>query len=367
MNETQLAHLQWLVLSLTALVSLFFGALLHRSHFCTMGAISDAVVMENFDRLRQWALALVVAIFGFGCMSFVGLINPLQSIYATKDLLWLSSLLGGLLFGWGMVWASGCGSKTLVRLGAGNLKSLWVLLVMGVVALSTMKGLLAVGRVQYVDVVKVEMPIGLFAGEWLSHYFNVSLEVGIFGAASLVSALLVFWIFKDLNFFTRHNVLTGILVGLVICGVWWISGVLGHGMEHPETLEEFFLATSSRKMEAFSFTGPVALTLDALMYFSDGTKRLTMGLVSVLGICAGSFISAWFQGTLKFEGFTNATDMRRHLVGASLMGVGAVLAMGCSIGQGLSGLSTLSLASTIASLAIVAGAYAALQFDLRQA
>jgi uncharacterized membrane protein YedE/YeeE len=103
------------------------------------------------------------------------------------------------------------------------------------------------------------------------------------------------------------------------------------------------------------------------MYFSDGTKRMTIGLISAMGVCSGSFISAWIQGTLKFEGFTNAVDMRRHLVGASLMGLGAVLAMGCSIGQGLSGLSTLSLASLIASMAIFAGAYAALQFDLRQA
>jgi hypothetical protein len=247
------------------------------------------------------------------------------------------------------------------------LKALWVLLVMGVVALSAMKGVLAVGRVQYIDAVKIEMPHGLFAGEWLSNYLNVSLHVGMLVAACTASLLLLVWVLKDQNFLTLHNVLTGILVGLVICGVWWISGVLGHGLEHPETLEEFFLATSSRKMEALSFTGPVGLALDALMYFSDGTKRLTIGLVSVLGVCAGSFISAWFQGTLKLEGFTNAVDMRRHLVGASFMGIGAVLAMGCSIGQGLSGLSTLSLNSLLASLAIVAGAYAALQYDLRQA
>jgi len=367
MNESQLAHLQWLVLSSTAAASLFLGALFHRSHFCTMGAISDVVIMGNFDRLRQWALALAVAIFGFGCMAYAGLINPLQSIYATQDFFWLSSLLGGFLFGWGMVWASGCGSKTLVRLGAGNLKALWVLLVMGIVALSAMKGVLAVGRVQYVDAVKIELPYGLFAGEWLSHHLNIPLHVGMLVAACTVSVLLLVWILKDQNFITLHNVLTGILVGLVICMVWWISGVLGHGMEHPETLEEFFLATSSRKMEALSFTGPVALGLDALMYFSDGTKRMTIGLISAMGVCSGSFISAWIQGTLKFEGFTNAVDMRRHLVGASLMGLGAVLAMGCSIGQGLSGLSTLSLASLIASMAIFAGAYAALQFDLRQA
>jgi len=367
MNELELAHLHWMVLTAAALVSLFFGALLHRTHFCTMGAVSDAVVMENFDRLRQWALALAVAVLGFGCMTYAGLINPLQSIYATKDLLWLSALLGGLLFGWGMVWASGCGAKSLVRLGAGNLKSLFVLLVMGFVALSAMKGVLAVGKVQFIDAVKIELPQGMFLGEWLSHYFKVSLQVGSLWAACLVSALLLFWALKDKNFINVNNLLTGILVGLVICVVWWISGVLGHGMEHPETLEEFFLATSSRKMEALSFTGPVALTLDALAYFSDGTKRLTIGLISVLGVCAGASISAWHQGTLRLEGFTNVADMRRHLVGASMMGLGAVLAMGCSIGQGLSGFSTLSLASLIASFAILAGAYAALQYDLRHA
>lgn len=367
MNETDLAHLQWLVLISTALISIFLGALLHRSHFCTMGAVSDAVVMENFDRLRQWALAVAVAILGFACMSYAGVMTPLQSVYATKDLFWLSSLLGGLLFGWGMVWASGCGAKTLVRLGAGNLKSLIVLLVMGVVALSAMKGVLAIGRVTYIDVMKIEMPYGLFAGEWFSHLFKVSLQLGVLLAACIAAVLLLLWTFKDKNFLSLHNLSTGILVGFVICGVWWISGVLGHGMEHPETLEEFFLATSSRKMEALSFTGPVALGLDALMYFSDGTKRLTIGLVSVLGVCLGSFLSAWSQGTLKLEGFSNTADMRRHIVGASLMGLGAVLAMGCSIGQGLSGLSTLSLASLIASLAILVGAYAALQFDLRQA
>jgi uncharacterized membrane protein YedE/YeeE len=266
-----------------------------------------------------------------------------------------------------MVWASGCGSKSLVRLGAGNLKSFFVLLVMGLVALSAMKGVLAVARVQYIDVVKIQMPQGLFLGEWVSHYFNVSMQVGSLWAAFLVSAVLLFWVLKDKSFLTFHHLSTGILVGLVICAVWWISGVLGHGMEHPETLEEFFLATSSRKMEALNFTGPVALTLDALAYFSDGTKRLTIGLVSVVGVCAGAWISAWLQGSLRLEGFSNVADMRRHLVGASLMGLGAVLAMGCSIGQGLSGFSTLSIASVIATVAILAGAYAALQYDLQQA
>jgi uncharacterized membrane protein YedE/YeeE len=149
--------------------------------------------------------------------------------------------------------------------------------------------------------------------------------------------------------------------------MWWVSGVLGHGLEHPETLEEFFVATSSRKMEAFSLTAPMALGLDALMYLSDGTKRFSIGMVSVLGICFGAFCSAKQQGSFRVEGFSNAADMLRHLMGASLMGVGAVMAMGCSIGQGLSGLSTLNVVSLVATVSILAGAYLAVMHDLRSA
>jgi uncharacterized membrane protein YedE/YeeE len=153
-------------------------------------------------------------------------------------------------------------------------------------------------------------------------------------------------------------------VGLIICGVWAISGILGHGLEHPETLEEFFLSTTSGKMEALSLTAPVALGLDALMYFSDGTKRLTLGMVSVLGIFGGACFSAILNGTYKLEAFSNADDFIRHAIGASLMGFGAVLALGCSIGQGLSGMSTLNLMSFLATLSILAGAYAALKYNL---
>lgn len=367
MTQDQLAQLQWMVLGATGLVSVFLGALMHRTHFCTMGAVSDAVVMQNFDRLRQWALALAVAFMGFGLMSFLGLISPLKSIYATPAVYWLSSLLGGLLFGWGMVLSSGCGVKSLVRLGAGNLKSLLVLLVMGVTALMAMKGVLAIPRVQLLEQITWSPRQGVFVGQWISHYFDLDLGRGVFVAAAAGCLLLSLWIFKDRGFWTIFNVGTGLSVGLVICAFWLISGVLGHGMEHPDTLEEFFLATSSRKMEALSTTAPVAMILDSLMYFSDGTKRLTLGMVSVLGICTGAFFSARVAGTFKVEAFVSKADLSRHLMGGCLMGLGAVLAMGCSVGQGLSGLSTFSLASLFASLGIFLGAYAAIWRDLQQA
>lgn len=366
MDTAQLAQLQLMVLAAAGLISIFFGWILHRTHFCTMGAVSDAVIMGSFDRLRQWALALAVAILGFGLMSYAGLISPLNTIYPAQSAPWFSIMLGGLMFGCGMVWSSGCGSKSLVRLGAGNLKSLVVLVTMGLVALATLKGFLAVPRVNFIESVLVDVPHGLFAGQWLALWMNISLQQGMLWASVLLSCSLFFWTLKDRSFISKRNLTAGLSVGLLVSGMWWVSGVLGHGLEHPETLEEFFLATSSRKMEAFSLTAPLALGLDALMYFSDGTKRFTIGMVSVLGLCLGSFLSAKAQGNFRWEGFSNVADLKRHLSGACLMGIGAVLAMGCSIGQGLSGMSTLNLLSLLATVSILMGAYFALLYDLKK-
>jgi uncharacterized membrane protein YedE/YeeE len=363
MTEAQLATLQWQVLGATGLLSFALGVIFHRSHFCTMGAVSDAVIMGHFDRLRQWALAVAIAVLGFGWMTYGGYISPLQSVFAQPGY-WLARMVGGFLFGWGMVWASGCGAKSIVRAGAGNLKSVFVLLVMGIVALASMKGALAIPRVYLFEQPQWTPSTGLFAGQWLSAWFGFNAATGSLVAALLVALALSAWIFKDKQFINARNVATGLSVGLIICVVWAISGILGHGLEHPETLEEFFLSTTSGKMEALSLTAPFALGLDALMYFSDGTKRLTLGMVSVLGIFVGACISALLNGSFKLEAFTNADDFIRHAIGASLMGFGAVLALGCSIGQGLSGMSTLNLMSFLATLSILAGAYAALKYNM---
>jgi hypothetical protein len=127
------------------------------------------------------------------------------------------------------------------------------------------------------------------------------------------------------------------------------------------------MATSSRKMEAFSLTAPLAYGLEALLYFSDGTRRLTIGMVSVLGLCLGSFLSAKVQGSFRLESFANLSDLKRHLWGGFFMGVGAVMAMGCSIGQGISGLSTLNALSLLVTTSILLGAILALRFDLMKA
>lgn len=342
------------------------GVLIHRGHFCTMGAISDWVVMRDATRLRQWALALAVALLGFGLMAWAGLISPLQTIYSSPQLSWLSAVLGGCLFGVGMVLASGCSSKSLVRLGAGNLKSLVVLLAMAVAAMATLRGLTAVWRVNYLDAVSVELTHGPFAGQWVAALLGLSLPAGMGVSALFVSLVLLAWVAKERSFNSAFNWITGSSLGFVIVGLWWVSGVMGFVPEHPETLAPAFLTTHSGRMEALSFTAPVAYWLDALMYFSDGTKRLTLGMVTVTGVLLGACLSSLVQGTFRWEGFTQRSDLVRHLVGGTLMGIGGVLAMGCTFGQGLSGMSTLSLGSLLAVLGIFVGTAAALQWQLRQ-
>src|SRR5512139_3549406 len=156
MHSPDISALSTLVLGAAFLLSLLFGALVQRTHFCTMGAISDVVNMGDWTRMLQWGLAIGVAMGGFALMAYTGVIDPTKTIHGGNRWLWLSSAVGGALFGFGMVLSSGCGSKTLVRVGAGSLKSLVVMLVMGLAGFATMKGITAVLRASTVDQVAVD-------------------------------------------------------------------------------------------------------------------------------------------------------------------------------------------------------------------
>jgi uncharacterized membrane protein YedE/YeeE len=366
MDAAQLAATTWAVLLSTLALSVALGAVMHASHFCTMGAISDAVLMQDTSRLKQWALAAAVAILGFAVMHYLGWIDPRNSIYGSPKLLWLTSLFGGGLFGVGMVLASGCTSKALVRLGAGNLKSFVVLLVTGVFGLATLKGLLAMWRVNMLETVYVLAPAPAFFGTWLAGQSGWTVPQASAAAALCMGGALGAWSLQGGGRESRSILWAGLSVGAAVVAMWWITGVLGHGLEHPETLEEFFVATSSGRMESLSFTSPVAMALDAFMYFSDGTKRLTVGMVSVFGVVLGAYVHALWTGSFRWEGFVNRADLVRHVVGAALMGVGGVTAMGCTIGQGLSGLSTLSWMSALTLISIGLGACLTLTWQFRQ-
>ncbi|MEP7058268.1 MAG: YeeE/YedE family protein [Caldimonas sp.] len=344
-------------------LAVVLGAIMQRTHFCTMGAVSDIVTMGDWTRMRMWVTAMGVAMIGFNAMVAAGWIDASNSIYATPRLIWLSALVGGAMFGFGMVLASGCGSKTLIRIGSGNLKSAVVFVVLGIAAFATLKGITAVARVDTVDRVAftfgsaTDLPTLVAAATGASKT-TIAAVLGLALGGALVA-----WALARPEGRSADNVLGGLGVGAVIAAMWWVSGCFGHVAEDPNTLQEAFLSTNSRRMESLSFVSPIAYTLDWLMFFSDKAKLLTIGIVSVAGMVVGAALQAVATGRFRWEGFRDAADTGNHLVGATLMGVGGVTALGCTIGQGLSGLSTLSLMSFVALAATIAGAVAALRFQ----
>jgi len=345
-------------------VAAVFGFIAQRTHFCTMGAISDIVNMGDWTRMRMWAMAVGVAAIGFYGMAALGWIDPKQSFYTAGRIVWLSALVGGALFGFGMVLGSGCGSKTLVRIGGGSLKGVVVFLAMGIAAFMTLRGVFAVVRVNTLDRVAFELPAGGALPNWLSSGLGWSAGQAGLVAALVVGGALVIWALASRDFRQANNLLAGVGIGLSVAAMWWVSGRLGFVAEHPETLDAVFLGSNSGRMESLTFTAPMAYTIDWLIFFSDSSKVLTFGVVTVVGVVLGSLVSSLLDRSFRWEGFRSTQDTALHLVGGLLMGVGGVTALGCTIGQGLSGLSTLSLTSLLAVVGIVLGALLGFRFQM---
>jgi uncharacterized membrane protein YedE/YeeE len=364
MGADQLSTLTTQVLAAAFVLSAAFGALVQRTGFCTMGAVSDVVTMGDWTRLRQWALAAAVATIGFALLSGAGIVSAPQTLYASTRWLWLSALAGGFVFGFGMVLASGCISKTLVRAGAGNLKSLVVTIVAAVTAFATLKGVTAVLRAGTVDKVGTDLGVNADLASVASQAFGVSSGLAALATGLLVGGALLAWALAARESRRPLNVLAGAGVGAIVLGMWWVTGNLGHLAEHPQTLQEAWLATNSGRAEGLSFVGPNAYALDWLLFFSDANKHLTVGIVSVFGVLCGSAAVALARGEFRWEGFGGTSDVGHHLAGAALMGVGGITALGCSIGQGVTGVSTLSLTSFVAVAAMLAGAVAALRYQI---
>ena len=352
------------VLASGFVLAVLFGAIAQRTRFCTMGAIADAVNMGDWTRMRMWVLAIAVAVVGFNAMVGIGWIEARKSIYAGPRLLWLSSAVGGLMFGFGMVLASGCGSKSLVRAGGGSLQALVVLIVLGVSAFATLKGITAVLRAGTVDRATVELRQGqdLPSSIAAATGFATPWVAGVLGLA--VGAALLAWVLRRPEGRTADVWLGGAGIGAVIVGMWWVSGWMGFLADDPNTLQESFLATNSRRMEALSMVAPVGYALDWMLFFSDKAKVLTLGIVSVPGVVVGSAAVSLATRSFRWEGFGNTEDTANHLIGAALMGIGGVTALGCTVGQGLSGVSTLALGSVLALSSIVAGGVLALRYQI---
>jgi hypothetical protein len=324
-------------------LGMVFGATSWITEFCTMGALSDVLFMADWRRFRGWMLALAVAVAGTQGLEATGLIDLGRSAYLSGAISWGGAVLGGLMFGVGMTLAGGCGAKTLVRLGGGNLKSLVVVLVTGLFAMMTLKGLLAPLRLSWERVTALPLAGSGLASPSLPSllaWTGTPAPRGL--AVVLIAGGLAWWCFKDEEFRqSRPHWLGGLIIGLLIPLGWAVSGILGRDPFEPAPLT------------SFSFAAPMGSTLSYLMTWTGAS--LTFGIAAVAGTVAGAFAAASLRRELRLEGFSDTADLVRHLTGAALMGTGGVLALGCTIGQGLSGMSTLSLTSSLALMAIIAG------------
>lgn len=328
--------------TLVALIGLFGGILLGLAarigRFCTLGAIEDLFYGENTLRLRMWGIAIGVSIIGTFGLSATGLVDLGDTLFLSRNWNPIASIFGGLVFGYGMALAGNCGYGALARLGGGDIRSLLIVIVMGISAYVTLGGPLSALRIWVFGGADVTSTLPTFALS-LSQLTGQSLEtVGtLIGAAILCLTLTN----KELRASFSH-IFWGAIAGVAIvsgwAGTYWVS-ING------------FDATP---VVSHTFSAPIGETL--LYAMTSSGNSISFGTGSVAGVLIGAFVGALIQGHFRWEACDDPRELRRQLLGAFLMGVGAVVAVGCSIGQGLSAFSVLAYSAPITLASIMAGA-----------
>jgi len=380
------ASAQSVFLWATFVVAFIMGAVVNKTNFCTMGAVSDSVNMGDNSRMRAWFLAIAVAMIGVVVMEALGIVNTDTSFppYRGSQLIWAENLLGGIMFGVGMTLASGCGNKTLIRIGGGNIKSIMVLAVIGLIAYYMINPFPGTDQtlmsVLFFDWIR-PMAITLKSQQDLGSMINPeNAKIARMVIGGVISLVLLIIIFKSSEFRSSFdNILGGLVVGLAILTGWYISGALVQIDADGEMVNLLgyaqnwdMLANSdagrpaemrSLSTQSFTFINPMGQTYG---YATGGfaAKYLTFGLMALFGIVAGSFLWSLLTRNFRIEWFASFKDFINHLIGAILMGFGGVLAVGCTIGQGVTGVSTLALGSMIALVSIIFGSAITMKIQL---
>lgn len=350
-------------------LALVFGFVASKTNFCTMGAISDVVNMAHWGRMRMWLLTIAVALVGTQLLHYLDLIDLSKTVYQRPVLPWLSLLVGGALFGVGMTMAGGCANKNLLRLGGGSVRALVVLTFLAISAYMTLKGLFAQWRASYLDPVSIDLSaLGMKTQsltDLLARLTGLPAKPALLVTLGLIALGLLAFVLKDKRFRTNLNQVVGaVALGLIVCTGWYLTGRIGFA-ENPDTLEMTYFGTNTRTLESMSFVAPTAYSLELLMLWTDKSMRVTFGIATALGVVLGSLVYALATRSFRWEGFASFDDLRNQLTGAMLMGFGGVTAMGCTVGQGLSGISTLAIGSFIALAGIVSGSAAMMKWQQR--
>ncbi len=367
---------QSLLLWSAFILAFILGAVVNKTNFCTMGAVSDMVNMGDYARFRAWLLAISIAIVGVVILEGMGQISLDTTFppYRETQIIWLENILGGLLFGIGMTLASGCGNKTLVRVGGGNIKSLVVFGIIGLVAFymnnpfpGSDKTLYSELFYSWVSPAAINLNSLSDLGSMVSAE-NASKMRFIIGL--IIAGLMLIYIFKSKDFRqSKDNIFGGVVVGLVVLAAWYISGNITINVEdEPYTLSAYYeewdmlsdteegKPSSGRPLstQSFTFINPMAQTVGyGLSGFEN--SHLSFGIFAVAGVILGSFFWSVLSKGFRMEWFLNFKDFVMHVIGAVLMAMGGTIALGCTIGQAISGISTLAVGSFLAFFSILLG------------
>ncbi len=358
----------------TFLLSVLFGLVATKTNFCTMGAVSDMVNMNDFSRFRAWLLAIACAITGVTLLEYSGMLDVSETFppYRGSQLVYAENIIGGLMFGIGMTLASGCGNKTLIRIGGGNLKSIVVFIIIAIIAYymtnpfpDSDQTLYSVLFYDWTTPLSVSLDSKQDIGALLSSE-NTNLMRLIAGLT--IAAALLFFVFKSTDFRSnKDNVSSGIIIGVVIVAAWYISSNIQINADDSHySLGDYYqewdmLAESDEgkplqgrtlSTQSFTFINPIGQSFN---YVKEGFEQtlLTFGLISIFGIIFGSLVWSLISRSFRIEWFVDTRDFINHFIGALLMGLGGVLAMGCTIGQGITGVSTLAIGSFLALASII--------------
>jgi uncharacterized membrane protein YedE/YeeE len=334
-------------------LGLAFGFLAARANFCVMGAISDYRTFASAGRLGAVALATATALILTQGLSAAGLADLDRSMYLAGRFNWAGAVLGGLLFGAGMVYAGGCASRNLIRAGCGDMRALLTVLCLAIAAYATISGVLGPLRALFEDATAAA---GALPGSGARYSLNALVELAgadrttgqAAASAVLAVPLLAFAVLRGGVLSSPMNLFAGLGVGLLVAAGWLMTGLVYDEM-----------TVRPVPPHSLSFVRPVADAIDWLQR-STALGLPGFGAASIFGVLLGSALAARLAGQFRISGFSDAQDIKRHLSGALAMGVGGVMALGCSIGQGITGVSTLSLQSLLAAASIYAGAWLAL-------
>ena len=348
-------------------LGLALGAVGQATRFCVRGAIADWVAFRGPGRLVSWLLAVAVGGICVQALVSAGLFDAGRTIYWSDRFPWLSYLIGGTLFGYGMILGGGCPQRCLVKAGQGDLKAAATLIVVAIVALMTLRGAFAPLRAGTLDTVAATLAGPQDLGGVLGRALSVSPTLIRWAVTSALAAAVFVLAWRVRARIDAAHWIGGVVVGLLVGAAFFLTGGIGFLSEHPETLEPAWLGTQSRRPEALSFSAPMGHALDLLTMWSDKATVATFGVMLSLGVLLGAFVASKLRGDFRLESFRTPLEMRDHATGAVLMGFGGVTALGCSVGNGVTGLAMLSTGAGLAVLGISAGAWLAASRQLRAA